>query len=373
MKRVKSKITYETIIELCKIKNWTCLDNEYVNANKTMNWECNECNFVWSSNYNNTRKRNCSRCTKGSSKYSLDEVKKIADNKGFILLDNEYKRSDVQMNWKCKDCDYEWKTSFSNINREKTKNCPKCNNHISKYTFEEVKNIVAQKNLECLSNHYQTSNHTMEWKCLKCNRIWNTSFRSILQSVGGCIKCTFDKTMKLSLDYVKEHIKDKSFICLSQKYINVSEKMLWKCNICSNEWNAHFHHIKDSNSGCPNCVSFKSEKLCRIYFEDYIGYKFPKRKLKCLEGLELDGYCEEINLAFEYHGLQHYKYVHHFHRNGIEDFHKQQQRDLKKIELCKKYNIDLIIISCDYDHKNEEKLKKYIFEKLLETKHLVIV
>ena len=43
--------------------------------------------------------------------------------------------------------------------------------------------------------------------------------------------------------------------------------------------------------------------------------------------LELDYYCEELKLAFEYNGIQHYKYSSKFHNNNIENFYKQQERD----------------------------------------------
>lgn len=30
--------------------------------------------------------------------------------------------------------------------------------------------------------------------------------------------------------------------------------------------------------------------------------------------LEIDGYCNELKVGFEFHGLQHYEHVAHFHR-----------------------------------------------------------
>jgi hypothetical protein len=36
MPRKKTKVTMETILELCKQKNWISLDEKYINANTTM-------------------------------------------------------------------------------------------------------------------------------------------------------------------------------------------------------------------------------------------------------------------------------------------------------------------------------------------------
>ena len=51
------KLTMETILKLCEEKNWSTLEEKYINANYPMRWQCNECAFEWKANYNNTRKR----------------------------------------------------------------------------------------------------------------------------------------------------------------------------------------------------------------------------------------------------------------------------------------------------------------------------
>jgi hypothetical protein len=114
---------------------------------------------------------------------------------------------------------------------------------------------------------------------------------------------------------------------------------------------------------CPDC-RFKSESACRNIFEDLFGIEFPKRRLKFLNYLELDGYCEAHKIAFEYNGLQHEQYIRHFHRNGIQDFFKQQNRDKIKYELCKKNNITLINIPSQYTYTNLKKLRKFIIEEM---------
>lgn len=47
----------------------------------------------------------------------------------------------------------------------------------------------------------------------------------------------------------------------------------------------------------------------------------------------LDGYSEELRLAFEYNGAQHYRYVPHFHRGGPQDL-EQQGRDRAVEAAC---------------------------------------
>jgi hypothetical protein len=115
---------------------------------------------------------------------------------------------------------------------------------------------------------------------------------------------------------------------------------------------------------CPRCAGYKSEELCREIIEKYLLEKFPKKKPKFLQGLELDGYSEELNMAFEYNGIQHDDYIPHFHRNGVEDFERQIERDLKKYKICREMGVNLIIIPHQYDYKHPEELDAFIYSEL---------
>jgi hypothetical protein len=95
-------------------------------------------------------------------------------------------------------------------------------------------------------------------------------------------------------------------------------------------------------------------------FEKWFKRPFPKARPTFLERLELDGYCEEVGVAFEYQGRQHTHFVSHFHRNGESDLVAQMERDERKRRLCKEHDITLIEIEYIV------KLKLYILNKLVE-------
>ena len=66
---------------------------------------------------------------------------------------------------------------------------------------------------------------------------------------------------------------------------------------------------------------------------------------KWLQGLELDIYLPEHNLAFEYQGIQHFVAVEHW--GGLAQLKKQQEHDARKKEICVQRGITLICINYD--------------------------
>lgn len=75
-----------------------------------------------------------------------------------------------------------------------------------------------------------------------------------------------------------------------------------------------------------------------------------------------NGYCKELNLAFEYNGRQHYKFIKHFHKN-YETFLKRCSFDKDKKQKCRENNTKLLIIPHSVKKEN---LETFIKLKLLE-------
>jgi hypothetical protein len=102
----------------------------------------------------------------------------------------------------------------------------------------------------------------------------------------------------------------------------------------------------------------KGEIQCKKVAEKLFNRPFKKIRPDFLKSeltgknLELDIYNEELKLAIEYDGIQHYKYSPFFHKNGQSDFEKQKQRDLFKEQKCIEHGIKLIRVP--YLIKNDE-------------------
>ena len=119
------------------------------------------------------------------------------------------------------------------------------------------------------------------------------------------------------------------------------------------------------------------EERCRAIFERLlnqmrVGERLRLKKIRpswlmnhetgfCLE---LDGYCKQLKLAFEYDGIQHHVYPNPFHKSK-EEFNRQRKRDEMKDRKCKRHGTTLIRIK--YDVRD---LEGYIRKELRDRKFI---
>ncbi len=111
----------------------------------------------------------------------------------------------------------------------------------------------------------------------------------------------------------------------------------------------------------------KLEQFCKEIIEELLNKPFERIKhpdfINPLTNypLELDLYNDELKLAIEYNGPQHYRRLSHWQTE--EDFDKQLYRDKLKEEFANKYDINLIIIP---EITNKQLIKEYIICSCIE-------
>ncbi len=136
---------------------------------------------------------------------------------------------------------------------------------------------------------------------------------------------------------------------------NISRKsgQIWKfgCDLCNQIISTH---LNKSKICCTNCSErFQKEEYIRDILSDIHGKPFTKtRSLTWLKDdttgnlLELDGYNEELKMAFEYQGEQHYNLTYYNQYDSVKLL-DIQRKDALKIKLCNENGVKLIIVSCD--------------------------
>ena len=121
---------------------------------------------------------------------------------------------------------------------------------------------------------------------------------------------------------------------------------------------------------CPQCKISVGEEIVRCYFEKIFNKKFLKAKPYWLinedgNKMELDGYCEELGLAYEHNGRQHDQEVKFFKMSG-EKLRKRIKDDITKNELCKKHSVILITVPEIFSKIYLHQLKDFLKNKLIE-------
>jgi hypothetical protein len=143
----------------------------------------------------------------------------------------------------------------------------------------------------------------------------------------------------------------RGYTRITKTYKNGDTKMEFKCGNNHPTFMCTLNNLYYNNVNCPMCSENINinEEICRAIMQNiFQNKKFDKVRLDCMEGLELDGYNDELKVAFEYNGIQHYTDHPLFHDGAYNTLENQQQRDKVKFDLCQKNNIKLVTIPYNY-------------------------
>ena len=347
--------TIEKMKGYAKSKGGECLSETYSGSKTKLKWKCSKGHIFmqlpkliyW-----------CPTCS--NEDITIEDCKQWIESKGGECLSTEYK-SRVKTKWRCAK-GHEWSSIFNRGGGMSW--CLKCVNIDQSFTLQMCQELAKSKGGKCHSTEYVNGNTKMKWECEK-GHIFNTRFLNVKNQKHWCRQCMFEG-WKLTIEDCQEWASTYDGKCVSTEYKNIHHKLEWECDK-RHRWFATFGSLRSMKSWCPTCSNHesRSESLCREILEEETGFKWGKIHPKWLGRLELDGYCEELNIAFEYQGVQHYRYIPFFHRKGEEDFHKQQERDKRKLELTTKKRIRIIYIPYKYDYRKPEEMRQYLKNQLL--------
>jgi len=234
--------------------------------------------------------------------------------------------------------------------------CPRCVGKVpAAERLAELQQIAFERGGELLSKEYKPKTR-LQWRC-GVGHTWWSSSGSVRDQRSWCPHCAGCAP----LDEVELHgristlAEQKGGILVNlYKLIRGAAKSEWRAVLrcaADHEWEARVSHLLNG-VWCPTCnMPGTREKVCRQILEHLLGATFPKRRpdwLRTSKGrkAELDGYNEELRLAFEYHGQQHYTYVPFFH-SGDKSLEQRVEDDRLKREACDARSITLLEVSID--------------------------
>ena len=228
-------------------------------------------------------------------------------------------------------------------------------------TISEIDDIVVNLGGTLLSSFYKNYKTKLTVRC-KCGLSWETCYKNLRRG-NFCRRCS--NKGKVTLDTCQKKASGLDGYCLSLEYINARTKLIWSCKN-GHEWMSSYDRVR-RGAWCTRCTSTISEEICRVLFEEYFEKKFPKRRPAWLVNdrgnqMELDGYCQELGLAFEFNGRQHYEVIEYFKMTS-ETLKVRQKDDTKKKLLCRQNNVILVIIKQTLCKSNINDFKKVIINE----------
>lgn len=232
-----------------------------------------------------------------------------------------------------------------------------------KKTLDVVLRHCEERNLKMLDEKLPDSKIKLNIEC-PTHGVFKINKHHLLSGIG-CSSCSNNK--RNTQESVEKYVVSRGYI-LRSTYKNNKTKISLECKK-HGVFKVRYDNFKNLNHQCMQCSKetreSKGERECREIIENLTGKKFPTKRPKFLTNpetgysLELDGYCKEINLAFEYDGEQHFKPIEWM--GGEEKFKQTQKLDKLKNDLCKSSKITLIRIP--FTIKN---IENYIKRKLVE-------
>ena len=334
---MRRKTHKEFIDALSKVTNEVTVLGTYINSKEKIEVKCNNCGNIWYAAPSNLLNGNkCPKCygtPKKTNKAFLDEIKE----RHFKLKPlEEYIDAKTKIKFMCEICNHIWKATPNQILRGS--GCPNCYGTPKKTTEQyKVELEKISPNVE-LIGEYDGHTNKVTVKCKKCQYEWKVRPNDLIRKDGrntGCPKCA-GNMQKSQEDFIKDLNKVTEKYKVLGKYINNRKKILVKCLVCGNEWEAVPHALL-LGQGCPNCaLGFQTSyfEQC-IYFMlvDIFGEKNVINRDTSVIGMELDIFIPKIRKAIE---------------PGSWFWHKDKiSKDEEKYRLCKDKGIDLLTIYDD--------------------------
>ena len=387
-------------------------------SSKKVNWKCNKCNNEWNAFiYQRTRSKTmCPKCRIHERYYNNvknnlydwcinhneigNHIMSMWTGKckdgTFINMRNISAMSSKELAWRCDTCGNLFNAIVSDITRLRTK-CNKCktkyvneennlynwciNNNFGKKLLKQWVGKDSNGNCIDINKIASGSNIKVLWKCDICGNEWLQSPNKRIYGETNCIHCARKDAIvyRIKNGYtpfgnrliigendlytycIHNKIGDKlieEWTGLDEHNNNIdiysitygsNKKMKWLCSRCGNEFIASIHNRACNESGCPSCTigtSFSEQYIyCALAqefsniknrFRTYIEYNGNKQLLE-LDIIIKDNRINDYKaLAIEYSPT-------YWHKDKVE-------KDQFKIDICSKFNVNLVqIVDDSYD------------------------
>lgn len=204
-------------------------------------------------------------------KLSYDEVYKTFSNRGYVLLDTEYKDSKTKMAYMCnkhpEEIQYIHYNSLSN-----GRGCKYCGlestSEKKRLSYDIVKQEFEKKGYVLLEENYKNNKQMLRYLCPEHPDKENYIAYSDLQQGHGCSYCVGLK--KFTFEEAKHEFESNNFTILDDEYINSSTPVKCYCNF--HQEYIQFKTLQQFRHGygCIYCMGKKAT------YNTSFGFNYPE-------------------------------------------------------------------------------------------------
>jgi hypothetical protein len=161
--------------KLATEKKGKLLSETYLGMHHDYRWKCSNDHKFIAKGYNIHNGWWCRKCS--TPEYSIKDLKIYAKKKNGECMSKIYLNKHSTYKFKC-DKNHIWETTWHSIHFSNTW-CPKCSGH-KPYTLDDLKKYAEQKKGLCLSKKYSATHKKYKWKCKNNHtwlRTWHSTNR----------------------------------------------------------------------------------------------------------------------------------------------------------------------------------------------------
>lgn len=348
----------ENLQEYAKLKGGAVIETEFFGIHYKYSWVCEKNHEfkAWGGIIN--RQTWCKDCA-GLMPGSIKKYDDIAKSKGGRCLSNTYVNNHTKLLWECAN-GHQFQAKPNSVQQGYW--CAKCAGKERK-TIQDCQAAAKKNNGYCLSNVYVNNKEKLLWQCEQGHQ-WYAPFSNV-NTGAWCKICAKEKlglNLRRPFNVLSDLAKSRGgrLLSLENEHVNGKSKLNWMCAVGHKFNMAPENMFTSQMSWCPTCSEGRGERLCRYVFERIFKLPFSKIRPIWLNKLELDGYNEDLKIAFEHQGRQHYLENSQFYSVEV------QQRDKVKRQLCIELGIILIEIPELFSMISVDTLVDYVVNKLVE-------
>jgi very-short-patch-repair endonuclease len=309
------------------------LSTEYVNDRTPLEWECAAKHTWWGRADNIQQGKWCPFCA-GNVRTSYETVRAVALGRSGRLLSGTYVNKDSSLTWECSQ-GHTWDATYRNVKAGKW--CAICSGN-ARLNISQLSALAQARDGRLISTEYVNGRTKLKWECARLHT-WDAIAESVKNAETWCARC--GGRPNIDIDEVRALAISRGGLLLTTTYRNAHTMMLWQC-AKTHPWKATYNAIQQGK-WCPICVGSRGERMARRCFEYIVKREFPQSRTKWLGKQHLDGFCQDLMLAFEYDGEQHVVAAGRSWRTKA-NLVATQERDRRKDELCLRHGVTLVRI-----------------------------